>query len=74
MSIKKHNEAEATKERLKEDIESYIKNQTVETLESMIKLRQELLNSPHLLTEEYAAIRTTVDMLEDELFLRGVLS
>lgn len=58
--------------KVKDDIYTYLKYQTIETLENMLATREKLLSHKHILFEEYIAIKTTTDMIEEELFLRGI--
>lgn len=59
--------------KIKDSIEHLIEDKSVELLKIMLKRRRAFLEcNNHMLKEEYLALKTTADMIEHELFIRGV--
>lgn len=82
MSIKEHNQKVKEWEEARDNIQKFLKNQSTADLEQMLIVRKQFINDDgskhdkpyHVLMEEYTAIKTTIDMIEDELFVRQVLT
>lgn len=60
-------------EQEREVIDKWIRKQTTKDLEHMRDIREEFLIRANVITEEYSAVKATLDTIEDELFLRSIL-